>query len=316
MLQALWPVILAIILYLILKLGIVGVWNVSQPWWHVSAYAIVVFAFAITVIVWSKREFDRLQSVVASLLTSHKNTQVVVRWYGMSIKRMYSPRNSAIVALAFFPIILLVMFYVDFNSWQTNRILYWYDTVAIALMFSAAGASQWPFASISDFMSKLSKKRLKINFYSHPREGIMAFGSFLLKIDLAGIFLVFLVGAAAYSFPLAVPIWLYGLILLIFVWAVIWFFLTQHSLHEAMVKQKLAKLSVVSRSLNQALEEFVKSPGEKTEKDYKSLKEVYDEVGAWPEWPFSQRNVATLLGGVGFPIAFNLLNLVQEYTGR
>ena len=309
-------VVLAIVtINLGLRVLIVIVWDIAAPFWRISSIVTLLFAFAMLEIAWSKSQFQALEGMITALIASPGGPEPVRRWYRMSIRRMYDPRNSAISGTVSIPLIAFIMWYIDFNSWQPNFLLRWFDTVTIGLMFSAMAASQWPFVNITLFVARLARKNLVINFYSHPADSIMCLGSFLLKIDLGGIFLVGLLALGIYLLPVSVPLWVYGLVLIVFVWAVIWFFLTQSSIHKYMMREKRQRLGIVSNRLTAALDSVINSPGEEERRSYELAKIIYGDIASWPEWPFRPQNVVTLFSGVLIPMVIIALNVIKVSTG-
>ncbi|MBI3766504.1 MAG: hypothetical protein HY277_08400 [Ignavibacteriales bacterium] len=186
-----------------------------------------------------------------------------------------------------------------------------HDNIVIICVMSMAAASQWPFANISIFVSRLARKNLSINFYAHHHDNLMSVGSFLMKIDLGGVLLTFLVGLNLYLAPTLIPMTVYIVLLIVFIWAIIWFFLTQYNVHLCMMNEKRDKLNTISKRMMVALEILLKEPDEVNMATFDRMKKTFDEVAVLPEWPFNTQNLVTLLTGIIVPITLTLLQLLM-----
>jgi hypothetical protein len=279
--------------------------------WGVSLLVTSAFLFALTEIVWSKREFESLEEVVANLVAT-KNREAVRRWYRKVVERMYRSRLSVITGLCFLPLLLGVVYVLDWNSWLQPPALRRYETLCQMLMMIAMAASQWPYANISTFIWRLPRKQLYINFYAHPRDSIMSVGSLLLKIDLGGLTLISIMAVALHEAPVHVPVFVTVLLISAYLWAGAWFFLTQYALHICMVDQKRQKLRVVSRRLMLLLDELTADATPDKHESFNAQKRLHAELDALPEWPFRTQTVITLASGVFIPLTLGLLNLAMR----
>jgi hypothetical protein len=300
---------IAIIIFLTIRLAVVCYRGVSEAYWYTIYIPLGIFLFAILEIAWTQHRFEQLGPVITSLIQA-RNKQAVCRWYSKEVRRMYRVRSCVLTALVFLPLVVFGAWSVGWGAWHQDNMLKWFDIIGVVAMFTAASSSQWPFANISAFVVRLPKKNLVINFYSHPRDSILVVGSFMLQIVLGGITLTFLTGLMLFVSPCRVNSAAYFLLVAVFIWAVIWFFVTQYNVHECMVMKKCDKLAVISKKLTDSLELSLKEPSPKNVAELNAAKEVYDKVDALPEWPFNTQNVLTLLSSVIVPIVLAVLNLV------
>jgi len=302
--------LLTVLAYLAIRLLLVQVRRVENPQWGILVIPVVVFTLAMLEIAWSRWRFEQLESVITSLIAGRRRAPVI-RWYHMCIGRMYDYKRCLATGLAFLPLVAyLVIEHVRWSYWIPDPMVGWFDRVWIILAMGAAASSQWPFANISLFISRLPRKRLAINFYAHREASIMVLGSFMMKIDLGGVFLTFLAGIGLYLAPIEVSRLVYVILLCVFVWAIIWFFLTQYNVHRCMVLEKREKLDPIATRLMEALETSLREPTEQNVKAYNAIREVYDKVELLPEWPFNLKNVLALISGVLLPIGLSIINLL------
>ena len=296
-------------LFLAIRVFLVSSRGVTNPYWYTLLIPCTIFALAFLEIAWTKRSFERLEPIVVSLLEG-TDDKAARKWYRYSVRRMFNVRDSFKTAVLFAPLVVFACWSIKWASWHQDPILRWYDFVGVACMFSSAASSQWPFSNISIFMVRLPRKRLHINFYAHPRDTIMALGAFMLKIVLGGIFLTFLTGLMLYLSPCKTSEFVYCLLIAVFIWAIVWFFVTQYNVHECMVMQKRHKLWDVGRKLLEALEISVKEPTAKNLANQEAIGGIYERLNRLPEWPFNLQNVLTLFSSVVIPIALTVLKLL------
>jgi hypothetical protein len=225
---------------------------------------------------------------------------------------MYCPKRSALTAVLFLPLIFAILRSVKWGTWNKALLLQHYDFWGVLLMLTTCAASQWPFANISMFVSQLPKRDLSINFFAPPKENISSLGRFMLMIVLGGVILVFLGGFSIYLAPFPVPQWVYAVVIVFFVWAGVWFFVTQYNIHICMANQKSEKLSKVSEALVRVLERSINEPTPVNIDQYSNLQGFYDKLASLPEWPFNTQNVITLFTGIVLPIALSILSLIAQ----
>ena len=285
--------------------------SITSPFWALSSIFPLIFLFAMTEISWSRSAFYGLEGVIVSLLDSRQGP-AVQRWSRKRIEWMYNLKRSVVTALFAIPLVITVHQAIGWNAWLSDRYLYMYDSVWQILMLSASAGSQWPFANISFFVTRLPRKGLSINFYAHPKDSIMSLASLLLKIDLGGVLLTFLLATALFISPVRIPAPVYALLITVFLWAGAWFFLTQYTIHRCMLNEKRAKHKLVSERLMEVLRLVAASPNSENQKSFEDLKHVYDAVDALPEWPFRIQTVLTLTSGVLVPIAITIIDLIMK----
>lgn len=298
-------------LYLLARALIARLGQPQQAYWGVSLLFLVAFLFAIAEIAWSKRALGSLEDMIAELVVSRKKGSVR-RWYRQVIRKMYDPLRSAITAIAFLPLVLAVVRILNWNRWIPSSALRSFDTACQIAMALVMASSQWPFASISLFVSKLPEKKLSINFYAHRKDSVMSLGSLLLQIDLGGVTLTSLVALTLYVAPANVPIVVSTILIGTFLWAVIWFFLTQLSLHRSMMDEKRARIKPVSERLMASLDLAIAGRSPQAQDSFENLKKLHDELTSLPEWPFRTDTVLKLASGVLLPIILSLLNLAMR----
>jgi len=299
-------------LYLLGRIIIVRFCQAVPPCWEISVLFLFPFLFALAEILWSREAFRSLEDVGATLVVT-RNKGSVQRWYRKIIRQMYDPSRSLATALGFLPLLLLLAWILNWNSWIASRPLRFYDTACQVLMALAMASSQWPFANISFFIARLPRKQLSINFYSHRKDGIMSLGSLLLRIDLGGLALTSFFAGILYLAPVRIPAVVLILLIGVFLWAGVWFFLTQLPIHKCMMNEKRARLKPVSERLMASMDQAVRNPSLETQASFDSLQRLYDEVRALPEWPFRTESVLTLASGIVVPIALSVLSLLARH---
>ncbi len=285
--------------------------NEPTPFWWTSLIFPLVFCLAMVEIVWSKRGFQELSPAITAIINTTRRG-AVHRWYMRTIGKMYNPTACLVTALFVIPLLITVTHLIGWNSWLQSRLLRRYDTVFQTILLSAAASSQWPFANISIFVSRLSRKSLQVNFYAHPRDSIMSFGPFLLKIALGGLILTTLLAVAAYSSPLHIPVSVHLMFIIVYLWAGYWFFSTQGAIHKCMVEQKRDNLKIVSERLMSLLRIVKEDPSPEKVRDFEQLKVLYEEFRKLPEWPFRTETVLTLATGIIVPITVTVIQLVAS----
>lgn len=213
----------------------------------------------------------------------------------------------------FMPIIAYGLWITRWASWIDDPVLRYFDLCVTFLALTVAASSQWPFSQIALFIARLPKKPLKVNLLHHHDHNVMALGTFLMKIDLGGVLLVSLAAAGVLLAPARVPLPIYLLIVAVLLWAVIWFFATQHQIHLVMRREKRDRLSYLAPRLSELLDQITyESHRTRREalEEYQALKEIYEQVVEMPEWPFKNRDVVRLVSGVFIPLALTLAELL------
>jgi len=303
--KILYASILTSILYLTGRFILVSLRDVESPYWGITMIPVIIFVLAMMEITWSRWRFRELEPVIRSLIVGRRNT-AVGRWYRMCVRRMYDPRLCVATSLAFLPLCTyLIIWHVRWSFWISDSLVGWYDRLWIILAMAAAASSQWPFANISLFIARLPEKKLTINFYAHRDASIMAFGSFMLKIDLGGVALTFLAGVGLYAAPTASSPLVYALLLIVFIWAIVWFFLTQYNVHRCMVLEKREMLDPIAARLMTSLVNSLENPTDENLKAHNVARDVYEKIELLPEWPFNLRNVLALVSGLILPITLS-----------
>ncbi len=97
-----------------------------------------------------------------------------------------------------------------------------------------------------------------------------------------------------------------------FLWAGIWFFVTQLSLHRCMLDEKRSRMRVVSKQLMASLDRAIADPSHESKQSFENLKKLHEELSSLPEWPFRSDAVLKLASGVLVPILVGLLNLAMK----
>jgi len=309
--RTIWSSFLLSCCYLVGRLYIVEFLHPPSPYWRASIIFPVVFFFAMAEIVWSKNAFYKLEGLMVALFSSRKHP-AVQRWYRKRIEWMYDPMRSTVTALLFIPLLIVVQQSIGWNSWIEDPLLRGYDTICQTLMLGAAAGSQWPFANISAFVMRLPTKGFSVNFYAHPKDSIMSLASLLLKIDLGGVMLTFLISIALFISPVSIPPLIYGLLISVFLWAGAWFFLTQYAIHESMQNEKRNRLRLVSERMMKIMDSVATNPNPANQREFEELKHVYDAIVDLPEWPFRTQTVLTLTSGVLVPVAITILDLLMK----
>ena len=175
-----------------------------------------------------------------------------------------------------------------------------------------SSASQWPFANISVFATQLPEKELAINFYSHPKDNIMSFGSLLLRIVLGGLALTSLLALCLYSSPARISTFVNALFIAVYLWAGAWFFLTQYAIHKCMLDAKREKLKAIASRLTRVLENVGVDPSAENRRTFEDLHRLHGHLIALPEWPFRSQTVLTLVSGIVVPVAVTVINLLMK----
>ena len=225
---------------------------------------------------------------------------------------MYRVTPSLVTGLCFLPLVVLIHSHLDWNFWIPDQMLRYYDSISQVAMLCAAASSQWPFANISIFATQLPDKDLTINFYAHPKDSIMSFGSLLLRIVLGGLALTSMLALCVYSSPAHVPTFVYALFIAVYVWAGAWFFLTQRAIHKCMLDEKRENLKVIASRLMRVLKDVRIDPSAENRKTFEDLERLHRQLNTLPEWPFRSQTVLTLVTGIIVPVAVMVINLLMK----